>query len=292
MIITFAITASVASLGYLGYQRTLKGRTALPAQAPGSTTVNSFQTEVDHTLDARLDISSKIAKTLGPTMAWLTESSTDEGIDWGNSSPDYHKRGFVMSSISLGLAAVGTWIFLPLRYVAIPALAYMGIPAATKAGYSLIEEHRLTSSLIETGALILFLTQGYFIVGALGFCGYYMWGLYKDQTQQNGQPNLVKWQSPTNVRVRLGTHTATQPIGSVLAGDVIVIQSGEIIPLDGMITKGSAWVKQCLSDDTLEVQPAQIYKAGHRIAAKGIVLIGALQIQVERPAFDMHAEIA
>jgi P-type E1-E2 ATPase len=69
------------------------------------------------------------------------------------------------------------------------------------------------------------------------------------------------------------------PFEQVVAGDIIVVQTGEIIPVDGTIIRGIAAIDQHIL--TGESQPVD-KKEGEQVSALTVVLTGKIYILVEK----------
>lgn len=76
------------------------------------------------------------------------------------------------------------------------------------------------------------------------------------------------------------------PFGELQAGDIIVVNAGEVVPADGTITSGTASIDQHTL--TGESQPAE-KMVGEPVFATTLVLSGQIHIQVEKAGTDSVA---
>jgi len=88
---------------------------------------------------------------------------------------------------------------------------------------------------------------------------------------------------PTNVKVLADSETKTVPIQDVKLGDVLVIEVGERIPVDGTVKSGQASLDEATI--TGESVP-QTKKVGDKVYAATIVVAGSLLIKVDKLVKD------
>ena len=123
--------------------------------------------------------------------------------------------------------------------------------------------------------------SGYFVIGGLSFLTF---NLVKkltlqsqDQTRKEivnilgEQPHLV-WVLENGVEMEI-------PFKRLRKGDILVVQAGQMIPVDGVIMQGKAAIDQHRL--TGESQPLEA-GAGDPVLAATVVLSGKVQIQVEK----------
>jgi len=78
------------------------------------------------------------------------------------------------SAALVGTAAVGGAGIIPLKYVAIPVLAYRGLPAMHATVDTFLNDRKAASGILETAALTIVLVKGAWIVGTVGFAVYHL----------------------------------------------------------------------------------------------------------------------
>lgn len=184
------------------------------------------------------------------------------------------------STLSLGLASTGLLFFPPLRYASVPVLLYMGIPAAQNAYDILADEGRLSKSLTETIALAVCLAGGFYWIGSLGFTLYYLGQTVHQREQWYNSAERRGCPLPQTAQLLRADGDTTVAVDDLQIGDVIVIQSGEITPANGLITDGMAWLK---SPILMGTSAETLKKTGDMVSATEIVLVGRICVQV-RPA--------
>lgn len=181
------------------------------------------------------------------------------------------------SSISLGITTVGLIFFKPLRYASIPTLIYMGIPSAQDAYDHLHDAKRVNIALAETIILAVCLASGYYWIGSLGFFVYYLSLSIYHKQQPEALPNQANWQLPQTTCLLKGTEEIKVSTTTLQCGDRVLVQTSEMIPTDGVIMQGSAWLKSPVLGQTMP----EVYKCiGDRVAAADVVLVGRICVQV------------
>lgn len=194
------------------------------------------------------------------------------------------KQNLFVAAATLGVAATSKLLYPPLQLACLPAFLYLGAAPAQSAYQSWRREEQLTEAIAESALLALCIVNGSFLVGSLGFSIYYLGKAMADRADQpkrNGagwQPPLWAWRQANN------TETVTL-VGCIQAGDTIVVHAGEMIPVAGVVTTGTAWVRcqgasAAMGDGALAGVKVD---AGHAVTVGTIVLVGTLYITVTPP---------
>jgi hypothetical protein len=187
---------------------------------------------------------------------------------------DYELR---TSTLALAVTTAGRLCYPPLQVAGLPLLVYMGIPAAQKAYEQLGAEERPGHALAETVVLAVCLAGGYYWVGSLGFWLYY--GSRRLLAKQ--QPGVERlppvWLAPTTTRRWHDGAASVVATASLQPGDQVILHSGEVAPVDGLIIKGVAWLRpQALSAAACGLRK----EVGDKVAVHDIVLVGEIYVQV------------
>ena len=94
----------------------------------------------------------------------------------------------------------------------------------------------------------------------------------------------TSWRSPDWARVRLAERESLVRVQDLCQGDTVLVDAGEMIPTQGIITSGSAWVLSHQDPLTVPYSSVDIPVAGYRVGvgdrvhALEIVLVGSLCI--------------
>lgn len=184
------------------------------------------------------------------------------------------------SALALGVSAVGSLLFPPLRIAGMPLLVFMGLPAAQAAYTQLQLDGRPSRALAETVALVVCLTSGYYTFTALGFCLYhgarYQLAQQQHTSTEETRP-LLSWVSPPTIHLLCEGATQSVATATLQPGDHVLLQSGEIAPIRGLIIEGAAWLyPQALSTTTTALHKS----AGDLIDIQDMVVVGRICVRV------------
>ena len=122
---------------------------------------------------------------------------------------------------------------------------------------------------------------GYFIIGGLSFLVYNLIMKMTLQSQDRARKELVNilGEQPYLVWVLVDGVEMEIPFEQLQVGDTLVVQAGQMIPVDGVITQGEAAIDQHRL--TGESQPLEA-GVGDPVLAATVVLSGRIHIQVEK----------
>jgi Cu2+-exporting ATPase len=193
-----------------------------------------------------------------------------------------------ISSIGLGLAAAGTLFSPPLGILSVPVSIYVGFPIFQAAYQSLFKERKLKVVVLDSIALMSGLVTGYYFVTAFAAFIYYSAAKLLSKTRNNTRKTLINVfaEQPRFVWLLKNGTELEIPLSDLHIGDIIVVNAGEIIPVDGIITEGMAAIDQHAL--TGEAQPDE-KGMGDKVLAATIVLTGRIYIQVEKTGSETIA---
>jgi Cu2+-exporting ATPase len=200
----------------------------------------------------------------------------------GNKKPNAIQQGInqrirLFSWIILGVT--GSWIFPPLKIIVIGGIIYFVLPLVQK-GFSELKKGHITTYLLDFFAFIAFIAMGYFmLVAVLILLGLVTLKLLA-QTEDNSRQQLANMfgQQPQFVWVRRDGVEVEIPFSAVHKEDIVIVNAGEVIPVDGIVDDGLATIDQHTL--TGESQPVE-KEMGDRVFAATLVLTGRLGIRVE-----------
>ena len=186
---------------------------------------------------------------------------------------------------SLPLAAIAQFAFPPLLPVAAAVFAYTSIPTFKEAKTVLFEERRLGVDVLDAIVVIGCLgTMSIFPGAVLCWCLGFGRVLVK-RTQDNSkklllnafgkQPRYV-WLYREGIEVQVSMDRLAQ-------GDIIVVNTGEVIPVDGVVVEGMAMIDQHAL--TGESSPAE-KGVGDRVFASTLMVAGKVFVSVEKSGSD------
>jgi len=185
-----------------------------------------------------------------------------------------------LCTASLPLAAVAQFAFPPLLPVAAILFAYTSIPTFKGAHELLFKERRLGCDVLDAIVVIGCLGTLQLFPGAvLCWClalGRLLVKRTEDRSKKmllnvfGKQPRFV-WVVQDDVEVRIPMHELRQ-------GDVIVVKTGDVMPVDGIVADGYAMIDQHAL--TGESTPAE-KGPGDRVFASTVLVSGKVFVAVE-----------
>jgi len=198
----------------------------------------------------------------------------------GLEGPPSQKR-FVAAGGLLALAFTGQYLVPALRPVAVAGVALYSAPNVVNGVKQAARREVGLPALYSTGLAFMLLSGMPFASTAITML-MQLWPRLARQKVVDSQRRLFARQRRRPVWARLSTGNGKDvevPADELREGDLIVIRSGEVIPVDGIVERGSAAVFESapFSADHVEQR-----SAGDPIGAGAFVHDGSLTIRVER----------
>jgi heavy metal translocating P-type ATPase len=190
-------------------------------------------------------------------------------------------RDFTIGTASLGLAMAGSLLYSPLYLLSIPGLLYSVRHMFQNSYQALRKEGKVHVNALSSITVVACLLSGYYVAAAMtGF-------FYTFSQKLLLQVKIDSKKSLVNV-FRLSSQTAWVlidgvevqiSIEKVQRGAIVIVNAGELIPVDGVITQGMASVDQQML--TGEAQPVE-KSVGDTVFAMTLLLTGKIQVRVEQ----------
>ena len=197
-------------------------------------------------------------------------------------------RRVILAVGNIGVALAATHLFLPLAAANIAFSTWLAWPLYQRGYRKLVDERSLSYPVVLIGSEIATYLGGYFVPASVGILVAMATQKLIQQTEDHfrrefigafgPQPRTV-WAVVDGVEVEL-------PFAALGHGDILVVEAGQTVPVDGIITNGLATVDQHML--TGESQPAE-KAVGDRVLAATIVLAGKLYGQVEKTGAETNA---
>lgn len=194
----------------------------------------------------------------------------------------------IKGSIGLmGLSLIGTWFYAPLLPVAGIATLYIFTPTLKRL-FQNLRKRQITTELIETVSVISLLATGYFFLATFITFTSLLCQKLLIKTEQFSNKQLIDSfsQKQNTVWVIKNDSEVELPLETIQLLDIVVVNAGEFIPVDGIITKGFATVDQ--QSLTGESKPVEI-EVGGKVFASTLVLTGRILIKVENTGSNTNA---
>jgi len=156
-----------------------------------------------------------------------------------------------------------------------------GVPAFLRAGATLVTRRRLNGDVLEASTLGLLIARRNLTSAALLTWVRAVGELVVARSIVRARTSLseVVGMPERIVTRRTGDHRESVDVGALHVGDVVVVTTGQRIPVDGTIVRGEAMVNQ--QSMTGEALPAECI-AGDRVFAATTVEHGEIEIRAEQ----------
>jgi heavy metal translocating P-type ATPase len=190
---------------------------------------------------------------------------------------------FKIATLALVFTIAGRLIYAPLLVIGVVGLSYLVFPIWRRAYHDLVHRHRITRMVVESLVLPGVILSGYFLAAAITY-----WFLYfaiRLMTKAKGRTtNTLEslFVTPSSRLVWVQNKSGIEMeilLKEVKVGDIVIIQAGELVPVDGIIVTGSASIDQHRL--TGESQPVD-KDVGDLVFATTLVLSGRIHIKVEK----------
>jgi Cu2+-exporting ATPase len=197
-------------------------------------------------------------------------------------------RDFTIGTTSLGLAMAGSLLYSPLYLLSIPGLLYSVRHMFRNSYQTLRKEGKVHVNALSSITVITCLLSGYYLAAAMtGF--FYTFSqrlLFQVKTDsKKSLVNVFRLSSQTAWVLVDGVEVQTS-IEKVQRGALVIVNAGELIPVDGVITQGMASIDQQML--TGEAQPME-KSIGDTVFALTLLLAGRIIVEVEQAGNETTA---
>ena len=192
------------------------------------------------------------------------------------------------AATTFSLAILSRWIWRPLMSMAI----LLGLAGAAVSYGLAWKEWQKNKRIGNLHLLCIYVTfmwlGGYAMAGALGMLLFGVALKMKTLTENKSRNNLIDvfHLQPKQVWVRANGAEIEIPFEQLKSGDILVLQAGQIVPVDGIIVSGAATVDQHML--TGEAQPVE--KTVHdSVFSSTVLLSGMVDVRVEKTGIETTA---
>lgn len=190
-------------------------------------------------------------------------------------------RHIALTSVGCGAMFASSVFYPPVMLVVALPIFYLSLPIFKKAYQVVRYEHQINYYVIGAVSTAGIWLGGFFMPAALGAAVFYIAEKLLVVTQDRSYKGLANifGQQPRTVWVLVDGIEVEVPFSQVQAGDQVIINAGQMVPVDGMIVRGMASLDQHVL--TGEAQPVE-KTVGDAVLAATVVLAGKLQVRVEK----------
>ncbi len=197
-------------------------------------------------------------------------------------------RDLVISVSTLALTTSGYLFYPPLILASVPGFIFIVGRFYKYASVSLFEERRVRQSTLDAIQITGVIIKGYFFTGACANVFYSVGRKLLNKTEDNARKSLIDvfGEQPRSVWIIMDGAEVEIPFERLQPGDIVVVQAGETLPVDGTIIEGIASIDQHRL--TGESQPAE-KGVGEKVFAATVALSGKMLIRVEQAGSETVA---
>ncbi|MBF0389183.1 MAG: heavy metal translocating P-type ATPase [Desulfamplus sp.] len=230
---------------------------------------NQAKDEIDITTPQKKD--SKQLSIIQSVQDKREKTETEKDVD----------KNLVLSISAIGAGFAGSLLFAPLGVISAGISLYTCIPLFKDAKNSIKKRNLKKIEVLDSTAIVITLMGGYYTATAISSFAYYAAQKLRLKTEYKAKQELINifsdqpdfvWLLKDGVEI----HT---PIEHLKAKDIIIINAGEVIPVDGSVVDGMASVDQHLL--TGEFQPCEKV-SGDEVFAATILISGKIHVQVDK----------
>jgi len=197
-------------------------------------------------------------------------------------------RYITVSSISLVLTTLGALAYSPLTVLSIPFLIYACV-YRLKETYSItVNERQISAALVDSIAIVGTMITGNYFATALFLTFYYYSRKLLRKTEDHSRKHLINifGKQPRSVWVISNGVELEIPFNKLKQSDIVVVNAGETIPIDGRISSGTANIDQhVLTGESQPIEKGQ----DDNVFASTVVLEGQIYIRVEKTGKETAA---
>ena len=187
---------------------------------------------------------------------------------------------FPLATVSVPLAAAAQFAFPPLLPISMGLFAYTAIPSFVGAYEVVVKERRLGVDVLDSIVVVGCMATGAVFAGSV-LCWCLSFGRILFQKTKDDSTKMlmnVFGKAPRYVWLcRDGVEIET-PLERLEKGDIIVVKTGEVVPVDGTVSEGMALIDQhALTGESTPAEKA----VGDRVFASTLMVAGKVYVAVE-----------
>ncbi|MCV6638707.1 heavy metal translocating P-type ATPase [Candidatus Albibeggiatoa sp. nov. NOAA] len=191
-----------------------------------------------------------------------------------------HDHYFAASSVGVGVS-IASYAYPPLIPVSVVLVSYTTIPIIDDAIKTLSSEKRIRNDTLTatTGVLAIALNQSF--AGAIESWVYHLGDKMVTKTKDTSEKMLtnVFEQQPSKVWILRDGAEIEVDLETVQLDDIVIVNTGMVIPVDGVIKQGMAVIdQQALTGEAVPVERT----VGDKVFASTLLVSGSVHLQVEK----------
>lgn len=191
-----------------------------------------------------------------------------------------HKLRFILTTGTMGIAVMAQTSFIWLTPVSYLLIGYFSANIFKEAATALFKEKKIKVDILDTGVILLTL-----LFGQIGAAAFMVWildlaDMLLQKTTKKSQKYItdIFGEQPRFAWLLVDGSEVQTEVKDLKKGDIVVVGTGESIPVDGVITEGGAMIDQ--QSLTGESTPADKQENEH-VFASTVIVAGKVNIKVE-----------
>ena len=215
----------------------------------------------------------------------LEESHTEIAIA---AEEERHKSRFVLTTGTMGLAIMAQTGFVWLTPVSYLLIGYFSANIFKEATNALFKEKRIKVDILDTGVILLTL-----LFGQIAAAAFMVWildlaDMLLAKTTKKSQKYIadIFGEQPRFAWLLVDDAEIQIEVKDLKQNDIVVVGTGEQIPVDGVIIEGGAMIDQ--QSLTGESTPADKHEDEH-VFATTVIVAGKIKVKVEGTGKDTLA---
>jgi len=203
--------------------------------------------------------------------------------------PLLHRIDLPVATSSLGLSAVATFFSPALVPASLAIMLATAVPSYRQATEVIVRERRLAVDVLDSIIFTTCLFTGAVFAGAMTAFFLSVGRTLLRRTRAQSERLLVDafGRQPSIVRMERPDGSVEEvPIESIEAGDIILVHTGEAVPVDGIVQSGEGMLdQQALTGEAVPVERGE----GDPVLAATLLVAGQLRVRVERAGKETTA---
>jgi len=188
-----------------------------------------------------------------------------------------------MCGVAMGIGAIRQFIFVspPLVLLNIAAYSYVAFPRF-KHVESAFKKRKVDGHILYFVADTTAFALGQYLAAAISASLFHVAGAIISRVQGHSKKtllNVFEQQTPQNVWLLKDNVELEIPLNAIKNGDIIIVRTGDVIPVDGVVIEGMASIDQhALTGESRPIEKI----SGNQVLAATIVVTGRIFIKVEK----------
>jgi len=219
----------------------------------------------------------KIIDASNDKMLEETESHSELAIA---AEEERHKLRFILTTGTMGIAVMAQTSFIWLTPLSYLLIGYFSANIFKEAATALFKEKKIKVDILDTGVILLTL-----MFGQIGAAAFMVWildlaDMLLQKTTKKSQKYItdIFGEQPRFAWLLVDGSEVQTEVKDLKKGDIVVVGTGESIPVDGVIIDGGAMIDQ--QSLTGESTPADKQENEH-VFASTVIVAGKINVKVE-----------